>query len=215
VQADLFGEPTRDLGKSQLFTPIALARRMAELVPRTARVLEPSCGTGNLIEGLLRAGHDPRLITGVERDAEMAAFAFARFQHRVDIIVQDFHSYCRLSRSHPFDLVLMNPPYEENEHMRFVLEALDVAPTVVGLFPTDFEATQERDAKLWAVKGSVTHRITLPERVKFSGQGGQNEHAVLRINRREHPRRYGEVRHVVEETWRPGDGPLEHMAEVP
>lgn len=211
MQADLFGEPPRDLAKSQLFTPMWLARRMAELVPRNARVAEPACGTGNLIQGLLDSGHDPRFITGVELVHETAAFAFSRFEHNVNIVCGDFFT-AELGR---FDVVLMNPPYEANQHMRFVVRALELAPVVVGLFPTDFEATQERDAQLWATKGVVTHRKVLPERVKFSGQGGQNEHAVLRIMRREHSRRFGEVRQVHEETWRPGDGPLEHFAEVP
>lgn len=202
---DLLGEPWRDLSKSQLFTPIWLAMRMAEWVRRTSRVLEPCCGSGNLIDGLLRNGHPPELITAIERDERMARFAFERFEGRVQVICADFFEWAKGYEGPKFDYSKMNPVYEENEHMRFVLAALGVAHAVVGLFPSDFESTQARDAQLWAPRGVVTRRALLPERVKFAGDGGQNEHVVLRIAGRDSPRRPGEQRMVHEETWRPAD----------
>lgn len=208
-ETDLFGEPWRDLEQSQLFTPPWLARRMVGWVPRAARVYEPACGTGNLIEPLIERGHRPELILGIERDRRMVDFATKRFDGRVAIRWSDFFAL----ELAPVDLVLMNPPYEENEHLRFVLAALDLAPVVVGLFPADFEFTQERDSKLWATRGVVTHRAILPERVKFTGAGGQNEHVALRIARRMRHRRWDDERPVYEQTWRPGDG--EGLGEVP
>lgn len=213
---DLFGEPFRDLKQSQLFTPLWVAMRMAEWVPRNARVIEPCCGNGNLIEALLRNGHPADLILAIERDVRMADFARERFDGRIQVICADFFAWARDYKGPRFDISKQNPVYEDNEHMRFVLTSLDIAHAVVGLFPTDFESTQERDAKLWAPRGVVTHRAHLPERVKFAGDGGQNEHAVLRIANRYEPRRPGERRQVHEETWRPGDrAQFEHMAGMP
>lgn len=209
ADTDLFGEPWRDLEQSQLFTPPWLARRMIGWVPRDARVLEPACGTGNLLEALVHRGHRAHLLLGVERDLRMVDFATKRFEGQVAIRWADFFAL----ELAPLDVVLMNPPYEENEHLRFVLAALDVAPVVVGLFPSDFEFTQERDSKLWATRGVVTHRALLPERVKFTKDGGQNEHVALRIARRMRNRRHDDERVVYEQTWRPGDG--DGLAEVP
>lgn len=215
---DLFGAPMRDLEQSQLFTPLWLAMRMAEWVPRHARVLEPCCGDGNLVEALLRNGHPAQLITAVERDPAHADYARARFDGRVQVIHADFFEWAK-DRAGPrteFDYALMNPVYEENMHMRFVLAALDLTYWVVGLFPTDFTSTKERDSKLWVPRGVVRARADLPERVKFLGAGGQNEHFVLRIARRFNARDAGEVRMVHEETWRPSDrAQLEHLSEVP
>lgn len=210
-ETDLFGEPTRDLTKSQLFTPMWLARRMASMVPRTARVLEPSCGRGNLVKGLLLAGHPPANILAIDGDERMATFTRERFEGSVPTICADFLKLELVG----FDFALMNPPYEENQHLEHILHALELVPALVALVPADFEFTQERDAKLWATKGVVTHRAILPERVKFTGDGGQNEHVVLRIARRMRHRRWDDERTVYEQTWRPGEGPLEHMGDMP
>lgn len=210
---DLFGEPTRDPEQSQLFTPMWLARRMVTWIRRDARVLEPACGTGNLLAALVEAGHRPELLAGIERDARMVDFARERLPG-VDVRCSDFFDLGLADA--PADVVLMNPPYEENAHLRFVLRALRIAPVVIALVPADFEFTQARDAELWAARGVVRRRAILPERVRFAGEGGQNEHVALLIARRMQARRYGEERLVCEETWRPGDvGPLEHLASVP
>jgi predicted RNA methylase len=195
---DLFGEPPRDLAKSQLFTPMWIARKLAEWIPRGHRVLEPACGTGNLLEGLLQAGHRPTSLFGVELDPRMADFALQRFDRRVAIRNADFFD---IDVPNLFDVAVMNPPFENNAHARFVERALRFVPVVVGIFPVTFEFTQERDRLLWANIATVSRRAIFPERVNYAGEGGMFESVALRIVRREHPRRPGEQRHVIEETW--------------
>lgn len=195
--------------RSQFFTPEWLARRMAGWVPRDARVLEPCCGPGNLIEALVADGHPFHFIHAIEIDAKLMYRARERFPGRLAPNDPAFRigDFFHLTRGlyECFDVVLMNPVYENNLALEFVLRALELAPVVIALVPTDFVYTQERDARLWATHGKITRRAELPVRVKFVGAGGQHEHVVLRIERRSSVRAAGEVIHVPTEVWRPDD----------
>jgi SAM-dependent methyltransferase len=213
LQPDLFGEPPRDLEQSQLFTPLWLAQRMANWIPRGSRILEPCCGNGNLIEGALRAGHRPTALMAVERDVRMADFTRTRFEDRLYVFARDFFDLS--FPSDRFDAVLGNFPFEKNNHLRFTVRALELVPVVVGVYPVTFEFTQERDRDLWATVAEVTRRAILPDRVEYAGDGGSFESVVLRIVRRDRPRRPGEERAVIEETWRREDEVFAHLSEVP
>lgn len=199
--------PAPNLKLSQFFTPDWLARRMAGWVPRAARVLEPCCGRGDLIRGLLELGHPLELVQAFELDARLMRHTRDRFAASPDNPAFRTGDFLYLSRAmHAcFDVVLMNPVYERNLHLAFVLRALELAPVVIALVPSDFVNTQERDARLWATHGKITRRADLPVRVKFVGQGGQNEHVVLQIERRNAVRAAGEVVHIPTEVWRPDD----------
>ena len=205
MQGDLFGEPTRDTAQSQWFTPPWLAKRLAQWVRPGDRVLEPSCGTGNLIAALMEI--DLRhVVLAFELDLAMADHARGRFAgpfSSVHVLHGNFFEAVTLPT---LDVALMNPPFEGNAHMRFVRRALDLAPVVLGIFPASFEYGQERDRELWATKAAVTHRARLPERVDYGGdQSPSFDSVALRIIRREQPRGAGEQRQVLEEVWRPGD----------
>jgi predicted RNA methylase len=207
LQPDLFGEPPRLPELSQLFTPLWLARRIAQRwVRREWHVLEPCVGRGNLVQGLLDAGHSPMRIFGVELDSRWVTFARKRFDERVPVIEADFRQWLP---HRTFDCVTMNPPWEDNLHMEFVLRALELAPFVNIVVPATFDYSSRRDEELWKVRGVVNRRAILPERVKFSD--GKSDFDmdcnVLQIGRRGNRRRVGEVRMVHEETWRPDDIP--------
>jgi predicted RNA methylase len=204
LQPDLFGEPARLPELSQLHTPLWLARRMAGWVHRGWRVLEPSFGSGNLIEGLIRAGHSRGSIHGVELDGRWVDFARARFEHRLHLMEGDFRYWVP---RHVYDCVVMNPPFEENLHLEFVLRALELAHFVVTVVPVAFEFSARRDRELWSTRGVIGRRAILPERVKFAGEGGMFDAEVLMISRRQQRRRVGEVRTVYGETWLPDDLP--------
>lgn len=201
MQADLFGEPARDPALSQWFTPMWLARRLASWLPSVAKILEPACGTGNLIAPLWEGGYGGNLLTGIELSAEHACYATNRFKGQVQIIRGDFLA---MELPQRFDLVLMNPPFEGNAHMRFVARALEYAPVVIGIFPASFEFGAERDRELWATKAVVSNRARLPERVDYGGdQSPSFDSVALRITRRSKPREPGERLAVYEEVWRP------------
>ncbi|HYC44510.1 MAG TPA: hypothetical protein VED01_03400 [Burkholderiales bacterium] len=201
AQAHLFGEPELKPTLSQWHTPPWLARRLAGWVSRGARVLEPSCGGGALIEGLLRAGHAPALMMGVELDLDWADYCK---EFGVAIYGGDFfsrHAQQAVERFAP-NVVVMNPPFEDNGHLRFVLRALEIAPVVIGIFPVSFEFSGQRDRELWSTRGVVTRRARLPERVDYGGdQSPSFDSVALRIERRPHARAPGETMPVIEEVW--------------
>lgn len=202
AEVDLFGAPTPDPEQSQWFTPMWLAKRLARWVLRGARVLEPACGSGNLIEALLLDGHDPKLIMGIERDERMAKQARERFYGAVNIVCADFltHDFGRRR----FDVVPGNFPFENNAHMHFTIRALELAPVICGIYPVSFRFGVERDRELWAECGAVTNMALLPERVNYGGtMSPQFDSVALRIMRREHPRVAEARAPVYEEVWRP------------
>lgn len=203
MQQDLFGEPRRDPQRSQWFTPMWIARRMARAVPRHARVLEPSCGGGNLIAALLENGHPRDLIVACEIDQEWAQYT--RNRCGVRVVCGDFLATDREAFGH-VDYVVGNFPFEQNRHLHFTVHSLRLAPVVLGVFPAAFEFSGERDRDLWSTRARVTHRARLPERVDYGGdQSPSFDSVVLRIIRRMHPRPVGEQLPVYEEVWLPGE----------
>lgn len=203
MQASLFGEPELKPALSQWFTPPWLARKLATWVPRGARVLEPSCGRGSLIGGLLAAGHSPECIAACDVDPDWVEHTCSRYP-LVAISCHDFLSPIPFYASNSFEVVEMNPPFEEEGHLRFVLRGLELAPAVVGVFPVSFEFGRERDRALWASAGVVTRRARLPARVDYGGdQSPSFDSVALRIERRDRHRMPREVRQVLEEVWLP------------
>lgn len=203
MQANLFGEPQLKPALSQWHTPPWLAKRAAHWIPNGARVVEPSCGGGNLIQALMGLGHDPRLIVGVELDVEWADRCRAR-DPRLAVHAANFLDLDAWWDGQPFDAVLSNPPFEDELHTQFVIRALELAPIVVAIVPASFEFGQGRDSKLWASRGVVTRRARMPARVDFGGDSsGKGDTVCLRIERRTAPRLDGDVMNVREEVWLP------------
>lgn len=111
----------------QFYTPVHIAERMAEYaVTKGDHVLEPSAGTGRLVEAALKAGagggHGS--VTAVEIDprnvAELRQFGIA-----VCTVEADFLEWAKGARA-DFDAVLMNPPFSTNQDVRHVRAAWDL-----------------------------------------------------------------------------------------
>lgn len=204
TQENLFGEPQLRPELSQWHTPPAIACKLVErfIVGQWGgipHVLEPACGGGNLIRALLASGATrPDRVTGVELDPEWAGHARERFGDEVKIVVGDFLRSERLY----FDIVLMNPPFENGLHARFLEHALEMAaPVVIGIFPASIEFGLERD-RLWREKAIVTRRARIPGRVQYGGSFSASFDTVaLVIERRRKPREPGELMTVREEVW--------------
>ncbi len=109
-----------------------------------SKILEPSCGDGNLLESsievLLKNGTDSHLainrIQAIEIDPAEAQKAIERIERLIElpfaknIHVGDFFSYCNdhLSDTHHFDAIIGNPPFiryqnfpEESRNIAFYL----------------------------------------------------------------------------------------------
>lgn len=116
-----------DLKKSweQFYTPAELAERMVAVarIQLGDLVLEPSCGAGNLLEPI----DDDATIGGVvaiDIDAASIDRVRTRFEGhawRLTTIVGDFLEIPALEA----DVVLMNPPFSNNQDIRHVLRAWD------------------------------------------------------------------------------------------
>jgi predicted RNA methylase len=186
---------------SQFQTPMWLARRMAGWVWRGARVLEPCAGHGNLVAALLELGHDARNIIAVERDPRCALALTERFAD-VGVTCADF---LQIPAAPRIDCVLMNSPFEGDQMLRFTLRALECAREVVLVAPVAIEFSIGRDDGLWRERAVVVRRARLPRRPRFGGdQGGKFDCVVLKLKRRDEPRREDEVVQVSEEVWREG-----------
>ncbi len=110
----------RPTSVDQLFpTPPELARKMIEIADLTAfpaaHVLEPSAGTGRLIDAAREAGAGP--VLAVEIDPTLAS----RLRDRgIDTYTIDF---LELPPSPEFDLVLMNPPFRDGADVKHIQHA--------------------------------------------------------------------------------------------
>lgn len=203
-QISLLGEPLLKSERSQWFTPMWLCRLLVQWVPPTARVLEPSCGSGNMIAALLERGHNPALITGIEMDPEWAEFAKQRFNNSVSILCGNFFDFTdyELSFSGSFDCAVGNPPFEDNIHERFTMRCLELAPMVNFVLPVSIEFSRDRDHDLWAKHAKVVRRAKLPDRVKYGGKHQASfDSEAIKVVRRDAVREPDEILIVMEEVW--------------
>ena len=114
----------------QFFTPAEVASELIDLLGgdlRFAHVLEPSAGEGALIEAAFDAG--AQYVTAIELDADLAH----HLQHKwgghsspVDIFQGDFLNIEITDRClPPYDVVLMNPPFSNNQDIDHVMHAFE------------------------------------------------------------------------------------------
>ncbi len=99
--------PTDDKLRGGYYTPAPLAEFVASWVAQAGpRLLEPSCGDGNILEHLFRLSPAAQ---GIELFPEEAAIALSRTGAHVE--VGDFFTWFTPSRHGQYDGVAGNPPY--------------------------------------------------------------------------------------------------------
>lgn len=210
---DMF-EPERTSALSQWFTPAWIARRLALWLPvePDGYVLEPSAGSGELVEGLVRAGWPLDRIIACEIDPVWCAYLRTRFGSALRVIEGDFLGLSTqlTLRALPVRHALLNPPYEDDADVAFIeacLRLLGFAGRAVCLVKTDIEYSAGR-APLWAQTARVSRRARLIERPAFGrhvdGQrqgGAERNYVGLELMARNRPRVPGEVEVVAEEAW--------------
>ena len=99
--------PTDEKLRGGYYTPAPIAEFVASWVGDAGkRLLEPSCGDGNILEALSRVSTD---VQGVELFPDEAATAVARTD--VDVVVGDFFVWFKEEKHGIFDGVAGNPPY--------------------------------------------------------------------------------------------------------
>lgn len=169
----------RDPGLSQWYTPPVLAERIWRWsrAPMVRRVLEPSAGIGNLLAPIVADGVH---VHACETDPEKANVLLGRF-HRVSLSVENFLNVEPFPE--PFDLVVMNPPYENGQDVEHIEHAIGFAPRVVALVLHSILFSQRR-RPFWTERVQIRRGARLSERPKFGPKGGERDFVVVELTRR-------------------------------
>lgn len=122
-------------------TPAATGSQMVDYLDLFdgCKVLEPQCGTGNLIAAIIESGYSVR-VQGVERHCDLFDACSRRFSQQ-DIRL---HHGCFIEFSkntwEKYDRILTNPPFRKTkEHIAASLSLLAVGGIMVALVPITFE----------------------------------------------------------------------------
>ncbi|WP_299011334.1 class I SAM-dependent methyltransferase [uncultured Shewanella sp.] len=117
-------------------TPDNVARNMVSYFNELGRVLEPQCGTGQLIQALIENDVEPSHITGVERHCGLFEATKARFEGLGVHLVRD--CFFEFAEKTPlrFDNILMNPPFKlYKRHLKAAVSLLAGQGEIVSLVP--------------------------------------------------------------------------------
>lgn len=154
----------RVVSLSQWLTEPWLADVVAEIAGvHGKRVLEPSCGDGELVRACLDV--DAKSVTAVELDAKMANRAARRFagNRAVSVIASDFLT---LGSARLFDVAVMNSPYESGADAAHLEHALTLAPRAVAIMRLNALAGATRYERLWS-RFDTRQVFVLPQRPDF------------------------------------------------
>lgn len=129
---------TKQKLRGAYYTPYPLAKKMIELFegePGMERILEPSCGDGVFIDGVIDTeSFRNTKVTAIELDKKEASCLKKRLkdQKNIKILNQDFFDYYRsYYKKEKYDLILGNPPYIRyqylEEHQRETMSGILMA----------------------------------------------------------------------------------------
>ena len=107
------------------YTPLPLAKMMVGLFKNDANissVMEPSCGDGVFVEGLIKTEFIKQLknVTAIEIDPEEADVLKEKMKSysSIEILNCDFFEYYQKNyKKQKYDLILGNPPYIRYQYL--------------------------------------------------------------------------------------------------
>jgi predicted RNA methylase len=182
---------------SQWHTEPRLAKRVWDWANRyeyARTVLEPACGHGALVKPILEQPYDCTNVTLVDIDPRCtrAVGDLIECARRAGMFWEcECLNFLERRQSEYvgdyYDLVLMNPPYEDGRAEEFILHALAISGRVVGIFKASIHHGLGRFRMLWAV-ARATREVKLATRPTF-GRGesgskqGETDFVVLEIKR--------------------------------
>lgn len=156
-------------------TPPDVAAQMADILDifDGARVLEPSAGTGRLIQAVIDEAHDMRItvkLDAIEIKQSLADDLARRFPN-FDVHCMDFMT-ARLPDY--FDRVIMNPPFNNGEDIKHIRRAFDLLKQGGRLVAICADGPRQRAA----LKDQASDWIELPAGT-FSGTSVRSVIVVL------------------------------------
>ena len=135
------------------------------------KLLIASDPTGSASHQSIQSGWAPEDITVWELDARHA-HAVSRISDKIDIILDDNSHSVLNSIDMKYDLVMGNPPYLKNLHLKFLLKSLQISDSVNLIHPAGwlFRETKsiERQVKD-ALKGRVKKLVLFNGNTTFDG----------------------------------------------
>ena len=152
----------RARASSAWYTPADVARRLADFCygaqlqtakPSPWRVLEPAAGHGVLIDALIqqRSPHERTVIDAIEIDPQSAgvlADKATAWPCRVRVHVGDYLE--RPAPKRPYDLCLMNPPYDDGLDSAFLEKAMSESLRVVALVRLALLESRRSYERIWS-----------------------------------------------------------------
>lgn len=179
AQPRLFAqEPAAKASLSQWYTPPSVAEQIADWVTpwKPRRILDPAAGTGNLLRpfkapgvSLYAAEVDPMHREPLE--ALGAVVTIANFLRQVGVVP--------LGSTTRFDMVVMNPPYENDADIAFLHHAMKVTNHVVAVLRSAFRHGDGRYREVWR-RYTCLRIAELIDRPKFGeGPGARSDFAVF------------------------------------
>lgn len=143
----------RQRAASQWFTPDEIADRLVRWLgspPGWWRVLEPSAGSGALVRAIL--AHCPApTVDAVELDHKWADHLRALEVDPAATLNVDCADYLtRPAPEQPYDVAVLNPPYEDGLDGRFIAKAMAESLRVVALVRLATLAGSTRHREVWS-----------------------------------------------------------------
>lgn len=194
---------------SQWWTPADYAQAFVRWlgIRPGQRVLDLGAGTGSLSLAAIGAG---AIVTAVEVDPFHERKLCWNVGARAHVIIGDAfdsHLLDRVPTTHrrasglPFDVVILNPPWESDQEVRFALRALELAPRAGAIISLDGLVGSGRDETGWK-RMRVVREMLSPRRLSFSldGAGGQEWPVAVEVMTRLAPRRLG-AEESVQRSW--------------
>jgi 16S rRNA A1518/A1519 N6-dimethyltransferase RsmA/KsgA/DIM1 with predicted DNA glycosylase/AP lyase activity len=163
--------PEHDRAESQWFTPPWLAKRLVDWcgTPPVNRVLEPSAGGGALVDAI-RGKWPFAIVDAYETDPRWAAALREQAVWPEPTRVHESDFLASPTPSEPYDLCVMNAPYEGGQDLAFLRHAMRCSRRIVAIVRLGFVANQ-------GTRQSVAHAgwswvsIASLGRVRFEGDG--------------------------------------------
>lgn len=129
-------------------TPLAIAHRMVSYLGGMGDylTLEPSAGTGNLLQALYDSGHSPYELVAIERHINLCSEIRKRFSgnQTINPICECFLAYAEKAQGQiEYPRIIMNPPFKKvRQHIKAALSLLGKAghseAVLVALVPITY-----------------------------------------------------------------------------